>query len=174
MTCGAGHNQSSSYLPFVLSRSYIPCCNIKNPQPQTAAKTFLVPPSEAPLGMTFNTLNLTVFDKGLGDTAIRSDTLLQPGQKSTSQFILPRGHVMEPKDESNLHWPMTTLSPSFTRKAGETCADRLECRFSYLHRRQSSNIEWIQSFHTAQQHLEILHISPLILLNPSRMHCHMK
>jgi hypothetical protein len=137
MTCGAGHNQSSSYLPFVLSRSYIPCCNIKNPQPQTAAKTFLVPPSEAPLGMTFNTLNLTVFDKGL-------------------------------------HWPMTTLSPSFTRKAGETCADRLECRFSYLHRRQSSNIEWIQSFHTAQQHLEILHISPLILLNPSGMHCHMK
>jgi hypothetical protein len=99
MTCGAGHNQSSSYLPFVLRRSYIPCRNIKNPQPQTAAKTFLVPPSEAPLGMTFNTLNLTVFDKGL-------------------------------------HWPMTTLSPSFTRKAGETCADRLECRFSYLHKRQ--------------------------------------
>jgi hypothetical protein len=81
MTCGAGHNQSCSYLPFVLRWSYIPCCNIKNPQPQTAAKTFLVPPSEAPLGMTFKTLNLTVFDKGLGDTARRSDALLQTGKK---------------------------------------------------------------------------------------------
>jgi hypothetical protein len=36
------------------------------------------------LGMTFNTLNLTVFDKGLGDTARRSDTLLQPGKQNTS------------------------------------------------------------------------------------------
>jgi hypothetical protein len=65
----------------VLRRSYIPCCNIKNPQLQTAAKTFFVPPSEAPLGMTFNTLNLTVFDKGLGDTARKSDALIQTEKK---------------------------------------------------------------------------------------------
>lgn len=31
-----------------------------------------------------------------------------------------------------LHCPMITLSPSFTRKAGDTWAERFECRFSYL------------------------------------------
>ena len=33
---------------------------------------------------------------------------------------------------TNLHWPMMTLSPSFTRKAGDTWADKFEWRFSYL------------------------------------------
>ena len=32
----------------------------------------------------------------------------------------------------HLHWPMTTVSPSVTRKQGETCAAMLPCRFSYL------------------------------------------
>ena len=33
----------------------------------------------------------------------------------------------------HLHWPMMTMSPSETRKHGETWAGTLLCRFSYLH-----------------------------------------
>ena len=31
------------------------------------------------------------------------------------------------------HCPMITVSPSLTRKHGDTCAGMLPCRFSYLH-----------------------------------------
>ena len=33
--------------------------------------------------------------------------------------------------DSGLHCPTTTLSPSRTRKHGDRCALRFECRFSY-------------------------------------------
>lgn len=32
----------------------------------------------------------------------------------------------------NLHWPIITWSPSFTRKHGDTWAGMFECLFSYL------------------------------------------
>lgn len=47
------------------------------------------------------------------------------------------------------HWPMMTVSPSLTRKHGDTCAATLLCRFSYL--RSCANHSYMLSCSCARQ-----------------------
>lgn len=101
-------------------------------------KAFLLLPPAEPAGITFNTLNLTVFDNGLKD-------LIGMGVKTYYLFHVPKKNwilillYLHTKTDNfvgheliYLHCPMITWSPSFTRKHGEMWAGMFECLFSYL------------------------------------------
>ena len=90
-----------------------------------------LPAAEDPAGITFNTLNLTVFDSGL---CSRNRTQDQDRDIPSIHYFSTTkvNHKLQCPKRTDLHWPMITWSPSFTRKAGEMCAGILECLFSYL------------------------------------------
>ena len=74
-------------------------------------------------------------------------------------FRLPHDMV----ERGHLHWPMTTLSPSVTRKQGDTWAAMLPCRFSYLHPRWPAELK-----QGGERALGVAHQQPSFLARQSR------
>lgn len=99
---------------------------------QIPVKAFL-PAPEDPAGVTFKTLNLLVLDNGLNIRKTKSTTNRNENAAHRPNYIhkevVKRRRACKVYD---LHCPIVTWSPSFTRKHGDTCAGMFECLFSYL------------------------------------------
>lgn len=84
--------------------------------------------------MTLSTLKRTVFESGLEERTTRAKKRRQvpffPNRDAKKRVCCPPLDVKTPV--AHLHWPTTTLSPSFTRNAGERCTARFLWRFSKL------------------------------------------